>query len=103
MFGDQHEERVTVVTSHERIEGNLFYAGGMRLSDDVNSSLSKQIPFLKIKNPTIYCRQSGEKLTQAPFAMVARDKIVMVVSHRDKLAPNRLTDLHRTIDRTLMG
>jgi hypothetical protein len=75
------EERVTVLTEGERIEGQLFHMGGTRLSDFLNSSAQQEFRFLKMKDPVVYCRRSGQELIAVPFLMVARDRIVMVLTH----------------------
>ena len=75
------EERVIILTDGERIEGSLFHMGGVRLSDFLTSPIHQDSRFLKLKDPTVYCRRSGEELVKVPFAMVARDRIVMVMTH----------------------
>lgn len=82
------EERVTILTESERVEGELFYVGGGRLSDFLNSPVQADARFLKIKNPTIYCRRSGQEICRVPFVMVARDRILMVMSHTSLDATN---------------
>ena len=75
------EEWITILTEGERIEGQLFHASGTRLSDFLNSSIQQESKFLKVKNPTVYCRHSGAELNKAPFLMVAIDRVVMVMTH----------------------
>jgi hypothetical protein len=85
---EQHyiEERVTVLTEGERIEGMVFYMGGSRLSDFLNSPNQQESKFLKIKDPMIYCRRSGDSISQVPFVLVARDRVVMVMTHKSPTA-----------------
>jgi hypothetical protein len=75
------EERVTLLTRGERIEGTLFHGVGVRLSDFLNSSIQQESTYVKIKNPTVRCRDTGETLDRASFAMVARDQIVILLMH----------------------
>jgi hypothetical protein len=80
-LGDQVvDEKITILTDAERIEGQLFHLGGTKLSDFLNSSIQQDDKFLKIKSPTVYCRQSGDEKVKMPFLMVAIDQIVMIMS-----------------------
>jgi len=75
------EERVTVLTVGERIEGVLCYIGATRLSDFLKAPFQRDSKFLKVKNPRVYCRHSGEEINRVPFLMLARDRIVMMMTH----------------------
>lgn len=79
-FDRYAEELVTILTDGERIEGLLFYLGGSRLSDFLNSPIQQESKFLKVKDATVRCRRSGEELGKVPFVMVARDRLVMVMT-----------------------
>jgi len=87
-FENHVEERITVLTEWERIEGRMFHMGGNRLSDFLNSPIQAESAFLKIKEPTIFCRRTGKELIQVPFLMVARDRIVMVMMYSPNNAEN---------------
>ena len=75
------EEQITVLTEGERIDGLVYHVGGARLSDFLNSSIQQEASFLKVKDAAVTCRRSGYSLAQVPFLMVARDKIVMVLTY----------------------
>jgi hypothetical protein len=85
MIGNQYdqyiEECVTILTESERVEGLLYYLGGSRMSDFLNSPVQQESKFLKVKDATIRCRHSGEEIGKVPFVMVARDRVVMVMTH----------------------
>lgn len=85
MHGSRHdqfiEERVTILTESERIEGTLFYASGVRLSDFLNSPNQQEAKFLRIKDPIVTCRRTGQQTEKGPFALVSRDRLVLVVTH----------------------
>jgi len=89
-FEQYVEEQVTILTDSERIEGQLFYVGGSRLSDFLNSPIQQDAKFLKVKNPTVYCRRTGEEICRFPFLMVSRDRVIMVMTHTslDNQAPD---------------
>ncbi len=75
------DERVTVLTDGERIEGRLFYMGGARLSDFLNAPLQQEFRFVKIKDATVTFRRTGEEVAQVPFVMIARERILLVMIH----------------------
>ncbi len=89
------EERITVLTEGERIDGLLFRMGGARLSDFLNSSIQQEAGFLKLKDAAVTCRRSGDSLAEVPFLMVARDKIVMVMTHAPDAEPPAKTVLDK--------
>jgi hypothetical protein len=81
MVGNYVQEQVTIMTETERIEGTLFHMDELRLSDFLNhSSMHEELPFLKIKNPQVFCRRTGQQLAHGPFLMVARNRIVLVLT-----------------------
>ena len=93
MRGNQYEnfvgERVTILTEGERIEGSLYYIGGVRMSDFLNSPNQQESRFVKLKDPIVHCRRTGEEMARAPFLMVACDRIVLVLTHsEDPAAPS---------------
>ena len=89
-FEHYDEEQVTILTEGERIDGTLYYMGGARLSDFLNAPLQEEFRFVKIKNPTVRMRLTGEDLGNPPFVMVARERIVLVMAHhRDPSASNQ--------------
>ncbi len=81
------EERVTILTEGERIEGRLFYMKNLRLSDFLNAPVQEESRFVKVKDPKVTLRQSGEILAQAPFMMIARERIVLVLTHTPEPDP----------------
>ena len=80
-FGQFVEESVTVLTEGERIEGRLVHQGQTRLSDFLNSATQQEAKFMKVKNSSVYCRKTGVMMVQVPFLLVARDRIVMVMTN----------------------
>jgi len=77
------DERVTILTAGERIEGTLFYGSVARLSDFLNAPFQQELRFVKVKEPTVFLRPSGEELGKFPFLMVARDRIELVMAHSE--------------------
>lgn len=90
MRGRMIEEPVTVLTDGERIDGTIVHMDTIRLSDFLNSALGTEERFLKVKDPKITDRRSGEVVLNAPFFLVARERVVGIVAHvevaRDSLA-----------------
>ena len=80
-FGQFVEELVTVLTDGERIEGRLVHLGQTRLSDFLNSAMQQDAKYMKVKDPTVYCRKTGVMLVRVPFLLVSRDRVVMVMTH----------------------
>lgn len=74
------DESVTVITDGERIEGFIPHMDAIRLSDYLNSQLNHVEPFLKLKESVVYCRRTGAELGRAPFLLVARARIAMVMT-----------------------
>ncbi len=81
------DERVTILTEGERIEGRLFYMSNLRLSDFLNAPVQEESRFVKVKDPQVTLRQSGEVLAHAPFVMIARERIVLVMTHTAEAEP----------------
>jgi len=73
------EEKVTIFTDRDRIEGTITHMSTIRLSDFMIGEGS-QTDFIKIKNATIHCRQTGEELEQVPFVLIARDRITLLTT-----------------------
>jgi len=82
-FEPCYDERVTILTDGERIDGTLFHGSVARLSDFLNALFQQEFQFVKVKEPTVYLRPSGEELGKFPFLMVARDRIVLVMAHAE--------------------
>src|SRR5258708_4355149 len=84
MIGNQYdqyiEERVTILTDSERVEAILYYLGGSRMSDFLHPPFQRESKFIKVKDATICCRHSGEEIGKVPFVMVARDRVVMMMT-----------------------
>jgi hypothetical protein len=74
------DEAVTVITDGERIEGHIPHMDAIRLSDYLNSQLNHVEQFLKLKESVVFCRRSGIELARAPFLLVSRARIVMVMT-----------------------
>jgi len=74
------DECVTVITDGERVEGLMPHMDSVRLSDYLNSQLNHTEPFLKLREAAVFCRRSGAELGRAPFLLVARARIVMVMT-----------------------
>jgi hypothetical protein len=95
MIGNQYdqylEEHVTILTENERVVGTLYYLDGARMSDFLNSPVQQESKFLKVKDATVYCQNSGEVIGKVPFAMVARDRVVMVMTHTPTTADDPAT------------
>lgn len=94
MRGNQFEkcldEQVTILTERERIEGTVYFGGGSRLSDFLNAPFQQEFQFIKVKDPIVYLRPSGEEMGRSPFLMVARDRIVLLMSHAPADEPDRV-------------
>src|SRR6478609_3503217 len=73
------EERVTIFTEQDRIEGTITHVSTIRLSDFMISE-GHQTDFIKIKNATITCRKTGEELDKVPFVLVARDRVTLLTT-----------------------
>ncbi len=100
-FNQFVEEPITILTDGERIEGKLFHMGEIRLSDFLNSSAQQDARFLKVKDPTVYCRRSGEELIKVPFLMVSRERIVMLMTHAPEPDPEDEADSFGSTPRRL--
>lgn len=86
MAAKQIEQRVLIVTDGERIEGTLLHTDGMRLSDFLAAAEHYEISILKIKDPTVYCRRTGEELGRSRFLAVTRDRVVFVMVLETEMA-----------------
>lgn len=73
------EERVTIFTDRERIDGIITHMSTIRLSDFMIGE-GHQTDFIKIKDASIHCRQTGEELDQVPFVLIARDRITLLTT-----------------------
>jgi hypothetical protein len=73
------EEKVTVFTDRDRIQGTITHMSTIRLSDFMIGE-GHQTDFIKIKNATIHCRQTGEEMEQVPFVLIARDRITLLTT-----------------------
>ena len=86
------EERVTILTEGEQIEGRLFHMKNLRLSDFLNAPVQEESRFVKVKDPKVTLRQTGEVLAEAPFMMIARERIVLVLTHTVEPEPEPAAD-----------
>jgi hypothetical protein len=77
------DEGVTVITDGERIEGCIPHMDTVRLSDYLNLQLNHVEPFLKLKDSIVFCRRTGAELDRAPFLLVARNRIVIVMTESE--------------------
>jgi hypothetical protein len=77
------DECVTVITDGERIEGFIPHMDTVRLSDYLNLELNHAEPFLKLKDSVVYCRRTGGELGRAPFLLVSRDRISIVMTESE--------------------
>jgi hypothetical protein len=84
MAANHIEERVTIITDGERIEGTLYHVGGIRLSDFLNATSQQDSPFVKLKDSRVFDRRTGDELERAEFLMVARHRIVLVMTHEPR-------------------
>lgn len=85
------EENVTIFTERERIEGTITHMSTIRLSDFMIGE-GHQTDFIKIKNATIHCRQTGKEIEQVPFVLIARGSITLLTTKAPtKVGLDRIT------------
>lgn len=80
MASNRAVHRVIVLTEGERIEGTLSHVEGIRLSDFFNAPGHQEAPFLIIQHARVLCRQSKEEMVDVPLVLVARNRIVAVMT-----------------------